>query len=330
MAAMNVGGAVTPALSHTGRVLFRPFALRKWLALGFVSLVAGFAEGGGGHFNVPSGDSSGSDQNWEAVGAWIVAHLALIIAGAILLFLVGLAFQWLGSVMKFVYMNQVTRDPYAIREPFRRFIPQGTSFFLWNLAFGLVMLLTLGILVGIPIALIFAMELTHNVAAIVVVAVWCLLILLATITVAAVIDIFARDFVSTAMFVRRVGVMAGWRMILPLLGENKGQSALYVLMLIAISLAMGIGALFAVLAVGLVFAVVGGLFALIGYGIYVAGGHTWSAMLISYAVVIGTLLLLTFSYALTCAVQPLEVFRRVFSLVVVGQAEPSLATIPSE
>lgn len=326
MAAMNVGEAIVPAINHTGRVLFRPFALRKWLALGFVSMLAAAGDGGF-NFHLPGG-SGEDDEVGRSIGMWISHHIVLIIVGAVLLFALGLAFSWLGSVMKFVYLNQITRDPYAIREPFVRLLRQGTSYFLWKLAFGLAMFLAISVLIGLSIFFLFVTHLTSNITAIVVAVIWCLLLVSPLIIVSAIIDIFARDFVSAAMFVRGVGVIQGWRIVLPILRQNMGQSALYVLLLIAIGLALGVAVLFVLLAVGVVFTIIGGMFALIGYGIYAAGGGSWSVALIVYAVAMGSILLLAFSYAMSCATQPLEVFRRAFSLVVLGQADASLATVP--
>ena len=160
MATMNVGAAIGPAISHTKRVLFGPFALRKWLALGFVSLIAEFGQGGA-RINWPS-DSSGSDEIGRTLYQWVEHHLTLIIAGAVLLFLIGLALQWLGSVMRFVYLNQITRDPYAIREPFARLKHLGTSLFLWRLAFTLIAVLAMALLVGLPVLGLFMAQLTSN------------------------------------------------------------------------------------------------------------------------------------------------------------------------
>lgn len=319
MAAMNVESAISPAMTHTGRVLFRPFALRKWLGLGFVSLLAGLGQGGA-HFNYSQpGDTHDMDEIGRELMSWAHHYMALIIAGAVLLFLIGLALSWLGSVMKFVYLNQITRDPYAIREPFGRLMRLGTSFFLWRLAFGLI---------GLPILGLFLTHLEGNVTAIVVTVIWGLLVGLPLLLGVTVIDIFARDFAATAMFARDVRVIEGWRIVMPILRQNAGQSVLYLLLLIAISIVMGIAVLFLLLGVGLVFLILAGLSALIGYGIYVTGGHAWSAMLIGYIALMGGALLLAFCYTMSCVTQPLEVFRRAFALVVVGQAEPSLATVP--
>ena len=326
MGTMNVGSAIGPAINHTMRVLFRPFALRKWLALGFVSLLVEIGQGGA-HFN-GSGDSHGSDATGRTVGLWVTEHVALIIAGVVLLVLIGIVMSWLSSVLRFVYLNQITRDPCAIREPFRRYIGIGTSFFLWRLALGFAMLLALGLLVGLPIGLVFLGHMTGNTLVVVLLVIWCVIVGVGVLFSGTLLDLCLRDFVATAMFVRGVRAMEGWRIVLPILKANRGQSALYVLLVIAFAIGIGLAALFVMLAVGMVFLIVGGLFALIGYGIYCASGQTWSPALIGYSIVMGSVLFAAFCYAMSCATQPFEVFRRSFALAVLGQAEPSLATIP--
>lgn len=322
---MNVSAAITPAMNYTGHILFRPFVLRNWLALGFVAL---FAESGGGiHGNIPSSDSSSSSE-YDAFLQWIMHNIALVVVGFIVLFIIGIALAWVGSVLKFVYLNQITRDPKAIREPFSRFISLGTSYFLWELALGFTILLAIGILIGIPAALLF--PLFHTATAIAIIGIVFLVILAVVLIVAAgVISVIGRDFALTTMYVRNIKIMEAWQVVMPIVRANAGQTALYMLLLIAYSFIAAIGGMLIVLAVGIAFLIPGGLLALIGYGIYTACGSTWAAPLIAYAALIGSALLFAFIYAATCAMQPLLVFRRTFALIVLGQADPSLATVPT-
>lgn len=323
---MNIGDAITPALTHTSRVLFRPFALRKWLAMGLVSMLAGVGGGGNGHSNWPTDKSGDMDDIGRSAGAWIMEHLALIVVAAILLFAVSLVFAWLGSVFKFVYLNQITRNPTAIREPFVRFIGAGTSYFLWEIVFSLVVTLAVVVLIALPVVLAFIAE-TSLVVRIIAVA-WAVIVGLAIIVFASVTQIFARDFVLSTMFARGVKVMQAWRTVIAIIRANAGQSVLYLLLLMVISLVSTIGTFIALAFVGLAFLIPGGVLAVIGWAIWAASGQHWSPVLIGYAATMGLALVLAFSYTLVCALQPFLVFRRAYALVVLGQADPSLATIP--
>jgi len=49
MQRMDIGRAIEPAFRHMADMLFRPFALRMWLALGFTFMIAyGLAGPSGG------------------------------------------------------------------------------------------------------------------------------------------------------------------------------------------------------------------------------------------------------------------------------------------
>lgn len=327
---MNVGEAITPAMTHTSHVLFRPFALRKWLALGFVSMLAtggGGSSGGGGGNNWPS-DHSGvnAGEIGRNVLNWITGHIALIALAGILLLALSLVLLWLGSVFKFVYLNQITRNPTAIREPFHQFRGLGTSFFLWELAFSLVVTLVAVALIGLPLAMAFLTK--ADIATKVIAVAWAVIVGLATMIFASATHIFARDFVLATMFVRGVKVLEAWSVVMPILRANVGQCVLYLLLLIVISFVTSIGTFIILACVMIAFLIPAGLLALIGWAIWAASGQHLSPVLIGYAATVGIPLLLAFSYALTCAIQPLYVFRRAYALVVLGQADPSLATVP--
>jgi len=48
---ISVIDPITPAWNHMVRILFKPFAFKKWLALGFCAFLAQCGEQGGNGFN---------------------------------------------------------------------------------------------------------------------------------------------------------------------------------------------------------------------------------------------------------------------------------------
>jgi hypothetical protein len=324
---MDVGKAFNPAIDHTAKVLFRPFQIKKWMGLGFVALFAG-GSGGSFNFNIPGdfGSNGGPSGNFGDVGAWLGSHIPAIIAGALVLVAISLLLNWLFSVMKLVYVDQITRDSGAIKEPFARLKALGTSFFLWLLAFGFAALVVLAVFVGLPLFAAFSGGV--GTVAKVVAVVWAVIVGIGAIAAMLIINIFAHDFVMPAMYVRNVRVMDGWRLVTPVLRENAGQSAVYLLMLMAIAIGSGIAALIIALVMLIVFALPAIVLALLGFVLWQAGAETWTVTLIVYSAVFGAGLFLAYIYATTCALQPLTVFRRAYALVVLGQADPSLATVP--
>jgi hypothetical protein len=365
---MNVSSAIEPAYRHMVNMLFRPFVLRKWIALGFICILA--YGGGSGNFNAPSGGSGGEHKekgkprptqtivaplshqspimiastdyhgatmtpspdpgSWEEfvrdvsdvfTGKW----MALAILALVLFFALAFLMSWLASVFHFVYIDDVARNSGAVKEPFARLKGIGTSYFWWKIAISFISLALIAILVVPSIVIPLIRHAEPNVPAIVI----SVLLLIPVIIVLAVIDILARDFAATAMYKKNLKIMEAWKMTLPLLRENVGQTALYFLLLIVFGMAAGIAEIIVMLGSLVAFAIPVGILALIGYLIYTAVGAAAQTTLIILGVVLGVCLAFAFGLFVSAAAQPVYVFRRAFSLIVLGQADPSLATIPT-
>lgn len=331
---MDPGNAFTPAFDYMVQLLFRPFQWKKWLGLGFASLMA-YAGSGGFNFSFPSGGSPGSGQSPDGIPPefslawqWMLHHIALIIVGFAALFVIGLVLGWVASVFRFVYIEQIVRNTGAIKEPFARFKREGTSYFLWLIGFGLVALAVVSVIIGVA-GLIIATGPESILALKILVGIFGVMLLLLLILAISVIAVFAEDFVVPVMFARRVGVLEAWRIVRPILSANKGPSALYILFVIVIAIGTAIVGLFAGLAVLIAFIIPGGVLGGIGYLIYNAAGRNWtSQVFLLYAIPAGALLFVAFAYAANCVMQPAVVFRRAYSLTVLGQADSALALLP--
>lgn len=329
MANINVGQAASVAFDHMMRILFRPFVFKKWLAFGFVSMLA--FGGGGGNFRAPGnlGDTGTQAQpDYAEIMRWLGEYWPLIALGMLIILGIAILFTWLSSVFNFIYVDDITKNSGAIREPFARLKHLGMSYFLWQLAFGLIGLLAMFVLIALPLLWAFVFSGGAGAGAKVISVAWAIIAGLPLFIFLIVAQIFARDFVVPAMYVRNIGVLEGWRVVWPIIRSNAGQMALYVLMLIAISILIGMVAILVVL-VGLIpLFIIGGIFFALGYIIWQAAGPSAHVILIVLGSIIGFALLIAWSYAVNCAIQPAMVFRRAFSLVVLGQAEPSLSTLP--
>lgn len=327
---IDVSQAVGHAFRHMTRVLFRPFKLRKWLALALVSF---FAYGGGGYYsNFPSNwGNSGSGNPFppDAV-RWITQHLvliALIFGGLVIL---GFVLSWLSSVLKFVYIDEIIRNTAEIAGPFKRLMGRGTSYFLWTLIYGLVVIAMIMLLIVLPLVLVFIPGLGAPLWAKVGAVIWAVGIGIPLLILSALIDLFARDFVVAAMYVRGVGVMDGWRTVLPILRAHPGQILLYILLLFALSLGFGAASILAAGLMLVVLAIPFGLLALIVYLLVETMGFGWNPATIGTAVGLGIFALIAWLYSTQVVLQPIWVFRRAYALIVLGQADPSLETIPAE
>ena len=239
------------------RILFRPFRLKKWLLLGFCAFLSHCGQGGGGGGGGGGGDKQGSDADREewfadalhAVKAWIdenmVLFIAIVAASVLLVIAIGLLIAWISSRGKFMFLDGVVRTRGAVREPWREFRSEGNSLFLFRIVLGLLSLLGLAIVAGIPIliALPNLQDQTFAGLAIVSILVGALLLIpyiLVCIAVSFMVDVF----VIPTMYLRRVRALDAWMIAWrELVREQIGSAAL----LFLIMLLFGIGATAAVI-----------------------------------------------------------------------------------
>jgi hypothetical protein len=129
-----MGAPIGWALNRTGEVLFRPFQVKKWFILALPAGLTLLMETGGGFsFN----NSSGGPRRGGGGGVpspaailreivqWIHAHLALVVAGAVVLFIVGIACwivgRWLNCRGRFMFFDNLVNNDTRIKVPWDDF-----------------------------------------------------------------------------------------------------------------------------------------------------------------------------------------------------------------
>jgi len=214
---ISITDPIQPAIAHARRILFQPFSARKWFVLGFSAFLAHLGGGGSYNFNGNPFDHSASSggPDFRPVTTWISEHLPLVIALAILFFLILLAlsvlFQWLSSRGQFMFLDGVARNQADIAEPWTRLGRLGNQLFGFRfklLLAGFALLFICGGL-GALIALPDIQAHRFGATAItgLVVGGGCLLLgLLAILIISALLH----DFVVPIMYHRLVGVTAAW------------------------------------------------------------------------------------------------------------------------
>jgi hypothetical protein len=286
---------IAGALSRTGKVLFRPFDVTKWLALGFCAWLAWLGEGGGGGVG-SHWDLSEERALYEYGRAedWVLAHLGLVLFLVVGLILLGLVvwvlLTWLSSRGKFMLLDGVVRDRGAVVEPWRQFSAQGNSLFLFRIVLGLVGLVVIGATVALMVLSLLALGFDDGdpgIAGIALLCVWVLVILVLAFALGLVI-VAANDFVVPIMWVRKCLVMDAWSEFLSVLSANLGIFILYVLMKILIAI-------------------------VIAFIACCAGCATCCVAALPY---VGTVILL-----------PVHVFRRSFSIGFLSQFSPDYASL---
>lgn len=176
-----------------------------------------------------------SSEILERMGPWMILLLPLFIFLALL-------FMWLSARFNFVLLDVITKGEVSIRESFRRHRAIGNSYFRWLLMFGILALVTFAALVllaaGLPILLIITVP----------------LILVAVVGV-AVIAMVARDFVVPMMYQDGSAAMTTFKAFFN--AKPIGKSfVIYILVRIALAIALSIVILLLSLVLGLLAALI--------------------------------------------------------------------------
>ena len=332
--------AISPAMERTKRQLFMPFRFWHWTRLAVVAMSTGELTGGGGggwsslgNLRLPTHDTSGKTvgdtallanslaPHWMEFLPWIVASMAVLFA----LFLV---FIYVSCVFRFILFDSVLNDRCELGKGWRRWQPQGSSYFLWTIGFGLAGFLVMVALIGGPLYLtwlagIFA-EPGNHIALLVVGGVLLFLLALCLILVSAIGSVFAKDFVIPVMALENRGVLYGWRQVLPMLSAEKGAYALYLLMKIVLALASAI--LFGIIDVFVLFLLIipVGIAAVIVVLVASAAGLSWNTLTICATVVAGGGVLMLLIFVMSIVSTPVMVFFQAYSLQFFGSRYPLL------
>ncbi len=291
---VSVIDPISPAFERVGKILFRPFDIRKWFTLGFCAWLAWLGQGGSGGGNSNwnrSGDETARDM--ETAWDWIRDHIDLVISLAIVLFIVIIAFwilfTWLSSRGKFMFLDGVVHDRGAVVEPWRRFRMLGNSLFGFRIVLGLITTVALGLVVGFMVLNLLAMGIRDGdlgFAIFIALGLWIAAILALTITF-VLIGMAVNDFVVPIMWRRSCRVMAAWSELLSLLSPNLGAFILYVLLKFLIGLVI---------------------------------------LVISCVAICVTCCIAALPYIGTVLLLPLFVFRRSYSMYFLSQLDPDYAS----
>ena len=248
------------AIEKTKEILFQPFDIAKWFAIGFCAWLATFGEGGGGgNFNFGGGgDGSGcGTQNFQQeisnIKDSILEHLPTIISVAavvfILILVLTLVFMWLKSRGQFMFLHCVAENKGEVVKPWKQYAQQANSLFLFKVILSLL---------GTVASLVFIVPLVFIIisfaktdfkifaAAGVVPAIFIALGFIVLVIALTVVNTLTKDFVVPIMRLGSCTVTEGWRRFWALCKPNIGTFVLFLLFLIAVNIVLGIIALIVV------------------------------------------------------------------------------------
>jgi hypothetical protein len=286
-------------------LLFRPFAVGKWLILGFCAWVASLLEGSGGGGPRGGVGWSGPDDVRGAGEAlrhvlgriaeawhWVLSHWGatlVVFLGIPLVVAILLALVWVSSRFKLIYLDNVVQGRAQVAEPWGRLGHLGDSLWLFRVGFGLAVFAIGAALFGLMVALGVASFTAETRGVPIASMVVCGLLIAIFAVVVVYASLFLNSFVAPIMYRHNLSAMAAWRAFLPWLSAQPVSFFLYGLFV----LLLFVGAGMAVCAVGLVTCCIAFLLLAIPY--------------------VGTVLLL-----------PLHVAYRYLSLEFLAQFDPAL------
>ena len=328
---MDIGRALGITWEWMVCMLFRPFRMKIWLGLGFVVLMTGA-------FSVVSPELFTRVENSrffvgrvtpEVFSDWLTKSWPLAIASAPVLIRLFLLVQWISSVFDFVFIDDISRKSAAIREPFKRLSRLGTSFFLWQVVFGLIVVVVVGLptLIGIAVMAGFLIESGTAAVGWQIPLVILVLYVVCLILVAVLIQSFTIDFALVIMYARNIQIIDAWKTLLPILKTNLVQVVYYTLFRILFALAMCVGML-ADLIAWRVFAIPISLSSAVVFSAWLADGLRGYCLAILLAIMLCLPLWFCCAWLGCVLMLPVTVFIRSLPMVMLGQTDPLLVTIP--
>jgi hypothetical protein len=349
-----VTDSIKDAWTRTRTLLFADRNVGRWLKYGFIAMLGATAVrgGGGGGFNVPSGPSGGGDGGewggspgdigpefvdaFRAAVEWLganIANLLVLLIGLVTIWLVlAVALMYVRAVFRFIFVDTVAapREP-AIGVSFHRHAGQGLSVLVWNILLGLIPLVLI-VIALIPILGSMGLLMSGEPLG-AVLGVGGMIGLIGLVLFAMLLMAIGRgltdDFLVPAMYVRRCGVIEGWRHVFRAWRGEFGNVIFFYLLKIV----LGIGAAIVTGLVGLAslillvlpLATLGGIVGLIALSemapqtaVVIFGGPGLIAIVLGMSV---------FAYVVQVILLPVSVIFQSYSLAFVGRLDASLKTI---
>jgi len=238
-------------------ILFKPFDMGKWLALGFTAWLATLGEGGGGggsSFNFGDGQSfsQAGGESGELAAIWNEYAAIIVLLGLavfLIIVLISVALSWLRSRGRFMFLDNVIEDRALIKEPWSRFKREGNTLFVWSVCFGLLLSFLVLLLLGMGVLCAYPYFRSGTGAPLAVVGVGgVVLAALVLIVFASYIYTFLNDFVVPIMRAENLTVLPAWSRFNRLFRSRPGAFILYGIFRLGLDIVVGMAILALVIA----------------------------------------------------------------------------------
>lgn len=239
---VSVVDPISPAIERARTVLFRPFDLGKWCAIGLCAWLAqlgsgaGGGGGNGGRHNIQREDIR---HGFGEARDYVVhnLHWILPVGITVLAIFIGvwLLLTWLSSHGRFMFVHCVAKNRAEVTNPWHQFHNHANSLFAFRAILGLITIAAAiaAVVLGVLVASASTAAVGFNPLTIVG-ALTAALFFMAVMVVSAVIGKFTNDFVVPIMYLHTNSAVAAWKILLDLLSANVGRFVLYLLVQIVI------------------------------------------------------------------------------------------------
>lgn len=246
-------GSIEKAIEHTKFMLFRPFDLNKWIAMGVIIFLSVLGTGGAGgsfpNFQSPGGTGTGTSDPREIVDearTFVTENFneIVLIGGAIFLFIVAISvlIAWLGARGRLMFVRAVALDDAGIGVNWTEAGKLSSSLFWFSIVLMLLSWMVMLLITGVALLLIVrAVDAGANSfdELMLYFLVPVLLILLYT-AVILPIWLLLNDFVVPVMYRFNVTVGLAWRIVLGMIGGNILTLTLFYVIRFVVAIVKGI------------------------------------------------------------------------------------------
>jgi hypothetical protein len=241
---VSVIDPVSPAFEKVKTILFRPFDLNKWFAIGFCAWLAYLGRGGlipNFSFRKHRPDFH-PHQFFRQAENFILENIYWLIPAVIiavmLIIILSLVITWLSSRGRFMFLHCIALNKAEVKIPWRKFRQHANSLFLFRVVLGIIAIFSTGLLCVPVLFLVAAMVnsgIGLNVISLIGVIISSLFLVVLSI-IFFLIQKLTTDFVVPIMFLRTTSCSAAWQEFLQILFVGKKAFTLYILFQIVISI----------------------------------------------------------------------------------------------
>lgn len=326
--------AISPAFEHARQQLTRPFRAGQWAKLALVGLLAGeMGSGGGGcnpgSFQMPSHPNNSQRFLESALPTFNPMLYASLIAILVVTgFVFFVLFLYVNSVMRFVLFDSVVAKECRIWQSWTQRQGPGRRLFVWQILLGLVSIVCLTILVGIPAGFAFLVGWLkapkEHMIPLILGGMALFFVFLLFVLTQLVIHVMTKDFVVPQMALEKISAVEGWRRLWAQVKGEKGGYAAYIGMKIVMAIGAAILLGIVSVIVFLLFLIPIGGFGAVAVIAGMAAGLTWNLYTITLVIVAGAIVLFSLFYVMSLVSVPAVVFFPAYSIYFFASRYPAL------